>query len=91
MSASKLVKLTLFVHRKPYLSVKDFENYWTHKHPKALSAFNDKLDRPIRRYIQCRRNPASPSDGAGEMEKVFGKDTELNQGYEAVVEVWFDR
>ena len=88
---SKLIKLTLFVHRKPSLSVQQFEHYWTHEHPKALSVFNDRLGQPIRRYIQCHRNPANSVNGREKMGSIFGKDSELDKGYEAVVEVWFDR
>ena len=88
---SSLIKVTLFVHRKLSLSKDEFENYWTNEHPKALSAFNDKLGRPIRRYIQCHRNPTIPFRGQKQMERVFGRENVLDEGYEAVVEVWFDR
>lgn len=91
MSASGLVKLTLFVHRKPSLSRDEFEHYWTHEHPKALSAFNERLGRPFRRYIQCHRNRPVASEGQEAMKGVFGAESALDDGYEAVVEVWFDR
>ena len=89
--SSSLVKLTLFVHRKPSLSKDEFEDYWTNEHPKALSAFNDKIGRPIKRYIQCHRNKELAAKGQEEMAGIFGEGSGLDVGYEAVVEVWFDR
>ncbi len=88
---SQLIKLTLFVQRKPSLSRSEFERYWADEHPKALSAFNDQIGRPIVRYIQCHRNLASPSAGQERMKDVFGEENAFDEGYEAVVEVWFDR
>lgn len=87
---SELVKLTLFVHRKPDLTADEFEHYWQHEHPKALAAYNDRIGRPIVRYIQCHRNPPDAKRAQREMSDVFGK-THLDDGYEAVVEVWFTR
>lgn len=87
---STLVKLTLFVHRKPSLSVQESEHYWQNEHPKALAAYNDKIGRPIVRYIQCHRNDRDVKQGQGEMRDVFG-ESHLDEGYEAVVEVWFNR
>ena len=88
---SKIVKLTLFVHRKPDMSVEDFEQYWTHTHPKALARFNEKVGRPIVKYVQCHRNPSIPSQGNSTMADIFASENELERGYEAVVEVWFER
>ena len=87
---SSLVKLTMFVHRKPSLSVDEFEHYWQYEHPKALAAYNDKLGRPMVKYVQCHRNPPDAKRAQAEMSDVFGK-THLDDGYEAVVEVWFKR
>lgn len=88
---SKIVKLTLFVHRKPDMSVQDFEHYWTHTHPKALARFNEKVGQPIVKYVQCHRDPSTPSQGNSTMADIFGSENQLDQGYEAIVEVWFER
>jgi hypothetical protein len=89
---SELIKLTLFVHRKPSLSIEEFEQYWTYEHPKALASFNEKIGCPIRKYVQCHRNPDKIAQGNKVMgDAVFGGSNEFDQSYEAIVEVWFDR
>jgi hypothetical protein len=88
--ASSLVKLTMFVHRKPTMSIPKFEHYWQHEHPKALAAYNDMIGRPIVRYVQCHRNSPAARHGQEAMHEVFG-ETHLDDGYEAVVELWFTR
>jgi len=71
-----MLKLTIFVVRKPGLSFDEFDTYWKTKH-KAVIEQTHEFNRHIRRYTQCH---------AVRSDAIFGEKSK----YDGIAELWFD-
>lgn len=70
-----MIKLTIFVARKPTLSFEEFDSYWRTKHRKVIEDTHT-FNRHVKKYVQCH---AVPSD------TIFGSDSK----FDGIAELWF--
>lgn len=56
MASAGLLKLTMFIKRKPGLSEEEFHSYWTEKHPAVVNEWLAKHG--VVSYVQVRNATA---------------------------------
>ena len=71
-----MIKLIVAIHRRPGMTVADFQDHWRQQHAK-LVAENPATQRYIRKYVQCHTLPSEYQQG--------------EVAFDGTAEIWFDR
>lgn len=70
-----MVKLIVAIHRRPGMSVEDFQEHWKTQHARLVRE-NPASKRYIRKYVQCHTLPGEYVEGAA--------------AFDGTAEIWFD-
>lgn len=80
-----MIKLTFCLHRKPSLTIEEFQNYWLNKHAPLVKSHAKALR--IQRYIQTHSSDPAFSDGVRKPRA----DDQNNppEIFDGVAQLWF--
>jgi len=70
-----MIKLIVAIHRRPDMTVKDFQGYWRNNHA-CLVRENPATKRYIRKYVQCHTRLSEYEQGEA--------------AFDGTAEIWFD-
>ena len=77
-----MVKLVFCCHRKPELSLEEFQRYWLESHGPLVRSLRDAIP-SMKRYVQSHTVP-----GALNAAVRAGRGTD--EPFDGITEVWFD-
>ncbi len=78
-----MLKFVYVLHRKPGMTLEEFQQYWLDHHGPLVKGFAATLG--IQRYIQVHTRPAQSARLA---DPIRG---EMGEPFDGVAELWFDR
>ena len=80
-----MIKLTFCLHRKPGLSIEEFQDYWLNKHAPLVKSHAKALR--IQRYLQTHSSDPAFSDGVRKPRA--GDQIKAPEIFDGVAQLWF--